>query len=170
MASNTPARQRRSVPRPISYKEFAETRHKQSIPDGSDMDQQALMSENNLEENSDSSTGETNYADTSNEIQGYDGLEVETNASGVTQSSVDEEVHIKRNTGSNSSRNARQHADHEHEHEHEQDTQPVHDPGNSPALKSQVKHDKHNIRHHAPLPTNTPENTKNNKRPRHRSI
>ena len=91
MDNNTPACQRQSVSRPLSYKEFAETGNKEAILDGPEVNQQVLMNANNSEESRDSSTGEISYADTddSNELQ-----EVETNATYNSQSSIDEEIQL----------------------------------------------------------------------------
>ena len=76
---------RRSIQQPTSYKDFAETGHRHTIPEGFDLDQTQLMEENNEEESRESSSGESQN---NSIING----ETETNATNTDTS--DSEVHV----------------------------------------------------------------------------
>ena len=88
MASSS--RAQRSIAQPSSYKEFSQSGHKDTIPKGAAIEQDVLMGENTSEENRDSSSGEADSVNTTQESG-----ELVNNASQITQNSVESEVYLQ---------------------------------------------------------------------------
>ena len=108
-------RSRRSVAQPVSYKDFAETGHRQSIPENGIVDKMALMEENNSDESRDHTTGESPQSKNKTNVREYNSNSSHEDISMVNTSG---EASENNEHDEHAQQVEHEHVDHDHQYAH----------------------------------------------------